>query len=148
MVAAGFEVRAVSEEELPAFIALGLLAFHERLPDGEERRRAERFMRSARRFGAYDGDELIGVAGALDMELSVPGGALPCAGLTWVAVAPTHRRRGIARKLIAFAESRFTEYGGTRADAMVLDTNTEAHAAWRNAGYSPQPNWSRWVKPL
>lgn len=65
-----------------------------------------------------------------------------------LAVAPTHRRRGIARKLIAFAESRFTEYGGTRADAMVLDTNTEAHPAWRNAGYSPQPNWSRWVKPL
>jgi hypothetical protein len=31
---------------------------------------------------------------------------------------------------------------------MVLDTNVEAHAAWRNAGYSPQPNWSRWVKPL
>jgi ribosomal protein S18 acetylase RimI-like enzyme len=65
-----------------------------------------------------------------------------------LAVAPTHRRRGIARTLITQAESRFTDYGGTRADAMVLDTNTEAHPTWHNAGYTPQPTWSRWTKPL
>ena len=65
-----------------------------------------------------------------------------------LAVAPTHRRRGIARTLIAHAEQRFTSYGGTRADAMVLDTNTDAHPTWQTTGYTPQPNWSRWVKPL
>ncbi|GAA1563284.1 GNAT family N-acetyltransferase [Kribbella sancticallisti] len=65
-----------------------------------------------------------------------------------LAVAPTHRRRGIARTLITLAESRFTTYGSTRADAMVLDTNTEAHPTWTTAGYTRQPNWSRWVKPL
>jgi ribosomal protein S18 acetylase RimI-like enzyme len=65
-----------------------------------------------------------------------------------LAVAPTHRRRGIARTLITLAEDRFTAYGGTRADAMVLDDNTTAHPTWTTAGYTPQPNWSRWVKPL
>lgn len=65
-----------------------------------------------------------------------------------LAVAPTHRRRGIARTLIDRAETRFTTYGGTRADAMVLDTNTEAHPTWTKAGYTPQQEWSRWVKPL
>ncbi|TDU89697.1 ribosomal protein S18 acetylase RimI-like enzyme [Kribbella voronezhensis] len=65
-----------------------------------------------------------------------------------LAVAPTHRRRGIGRTLISLAEQRFTTYGGTRADAMVLDTNTTAHPTWQTAGYIPQPNWSRWVKPL
>lgn len=65
-----------------------------------------------------------------------------------LAVAPTHRRRGIARTLIDLAESRFAAYGGTRADAMVLDSNSEAHPTWAKAGYGPQPNWSRWVKPL
>jgi ribosomal protein S18 acetylase RimI-like enzyme len=65
-----------------------------------------------------------------------------------LAVAPTHRRRGIARTLITRAEARFTDYGGSRADAMVLDTNTEAHPTWATAGYAPQPTWSRWVKPL
>ncbi|HET6296861.1 MAG TPA: GNAT family N-acetyltransferase [Kribbella sp.] len=65
-----------------------------------------------------------------------------------LAVAPTHRRRGIARTLITLAEDRFTSYGGTRADAMVLDDNADAHPTWTAAGYTPQPNWSRWTKPL
>ena len=65
-----------------------------------------------------------------------------------LAVAPTHRRRGIGKALIALAEQRFAAYGGTRADAMVLDANTAAHPTWTTAGYHPQPNWSRWVKPL
>ena len=65
-----------------------------------------------------------------------------------LAVAPTHRRRGIARTLVSLAETRFTTYGGTRADAMVLDDNTDAHPTWSAAGYSPQDNWTRWVKPL
>jgi ribosomal protein S18 acetylase RimI-like enzyme len=65
-----------------------------------------------------------------------------------LAVAPTHRRRGIGRELVALAEARLTSYGGTRADAMVLDDNTQAHRTWTTAGYARQPEWSRWVKPL
>lgn len=65
-----------------------------------------------------------------------------------LAVAPTHRRQGIGRELVARAEQRFTSYGGTRADAMVLDDNDQAHGVWSTVGYAAQPEWSRWVKPL
>lgn len=65
-----------------------------------------------------------------------------------LAVAPTHRRQGIARRLVALAEERFTSYGGTRADAMVLDDNEGAHRIWSASGYAAQREWSRWVKPL
>ena len=65
-----------------------------------------------------------------------------------LAVAPHRRREGIGRRLIAAAEERFRVFGGTRADAMVLDDNTEAHAAWSAGGYRRQADWSRWVKPL
>ena len=65
-----------------------------------------------------------------------------------LAVAPTHRRQGIGRELVTRAEARFTTYGGTRADAMVLDDNIAAHKIWSAAGYASQPEWSRWVKPL
>ncbi|MEU7863410.1 GNAT family N-acetyltransferase [Nonomuraea sp. NPDC049141] len=65
-----------------------------------------------------------------------------------LAVHPSHRRKGIATTLLAAAEARFTAFGAFRADAMVLDSNVSAQGAWSAAGYTPQPEWSRWVKPL
>ncbi|MFE7589525.1 GNAT family N-acetyltransferase [Kitasatospora sp. NPDC057512] len=65
-----------------------------------------------------------------------------------LAVDPGHRRRGIGTALLAAAEERFAALGGRRADAMVLDDNALGHRTWQAAGYQPQPQWSRWVKPL
>ncbi|MFD7582890.1 GNAT family N-acetyltransferase [Kitasatospora sp. NPDC059817] len=65
-----------------------------------------------------------------------------------LAVDPDHRRRGIGAALLAAAEERFAALGGRRADAMVLDDNALGHRTWEAAGYRPEPQWSRWVKPL
>ncbi|WP_303332569.1 GNAT family N-acetyltransferase [Streptomyces sp. NA02950] len=65
-----------------------------------------------------------------------------------LAVHPGQRRRGVASALLRAAEERFVALGGRRGDAMVLKENALAHHAWSAAGYAPQPQWSRWVKPL
>ncbi|MFI8189518.1 GNAT family N-acetyltransferase [Streptomyces sp. NPDC085946] len=65
-----------------------------------------------------------------------------------LAVHPDHRRRGIGAALLAAAEERFAALGGRRADAMVLRRNTTAQHAWDAAGYAPEEQWRRWVKPL
>jgi ribosomal protein S18 acetylase RimI-like enzyme len=65
-----------------------------------------------------------------------------------LAVHPGHRRRGIGSALLTAAEERFVRLGGRRGDAMVLTRNETAHHAWRAAGYTPQEQWRRWVKPL
>ncbi|MBT0768373.1 GNAT family N-acetyltransferase [Kineosporia sp. J2-2] len=65
-----------------------------------------------------------------------------------LAVAPGHRRQGIATALIDHAENRFSALGATRSDAMVLDENVTAQSAWWARGYRVQEDWSRWVKPL
>ncbi|MEW2546158.1 hypothetical protein AB0910_10365 [Streptomyces sp. NPDC047002] len=50
--------------------------------------------------------------------------------------------------LLAAAEERFASLGGRRGDALVPDRNGLAHHARRAAGYAPEPQWTRRVKPL
>ena len=39
---------------------------------------------------------MVATAGIYSLEMTVPGGAaVPRAGVTWVTVSPTHRRRGV-----------------------------------------------------
>ena len=48
-----------------------------------------------RMHAAFDGDRPVGGAGAFPFDFSVPGGSVPCAGVTVVGVYPTYRRRGV-----------------------------------------------------
>ncbi|MGV0746285.1 enhanced intracellular survival protein Eis [Mycolicibacterium sp. XJ870] len=58
---------------------------------------------------AADAD-IVGQAIYLDMALTVPGGAvLPMAGISFVAVAPTHRRRGILRAMYTELHERIAD---------------------------------------
>lgn len=60
---------------------------------------------------ACDGEDVVGVAVFYDLALTVPGGAvLPMAGVSWVAVAPTHRRRGALSGMFAELHSRMGRY--------------------------------------
>ncbi len=53
-----------------------------------------------RMHAAFDGDLIVGGAGAFPFELTVPGGTVGCAGVTVVGVLPTHRRRGVLTALM------------------------------------------------
>jgi predicted acetyltransferase len=60
---------------------------------------AERF-RSGETHGAREDGDLVGVTRWFPTDLSVPGGSLPAACVTAVAVLSTHRRRGHLRRLM------------------------------------------------
>jgi predicted acetyltransferase len=46
-------------------------------------------------------DQIVGVTGHYRFSsMTVPGGSLAVPGITWVAVSPTHRRRGVLRALM------------------------------------------------
>jgi len=82
---------------------------------------------------ACDGNNVVGMAHYLDMRLTVPGGAeLPMAGVTIVAVAPTHRRRGVLR-------SMYTELHNRIADARypIAGLTASEGGIYGRFGYGP-----------
>lgn len=82
-----------------AFVDSVFVAFGERLaPESSEP--FGRLLERDRTIGAFDGERLVGNAAALTFDLTVPGGVLPAAGVTVVGVHPTHRRRGILRRMM------------------------------------------------
>ncbi|MBD0338686.1 MAG: GNAT family N-acetyltransferase [Thermoleophilia bacterium] len=94
------EIRVPSEEERRAAIRVAETAFADTIEDADVERE-ERMMPLERVLVAFDDGRPVGLAAAYRFELSIPGGPVPCAGVTWVAVLPTHRRRGILRQLMA-----------------------------------------------
>jgi predicted acetyltransferase len=53
-----------------------------------------------RMHAAFDDGMIVGGAGVYPFEMTVPGGPMTCAGVTIVGVHPTHRRRGILRRMM------------------------------------------------
>jgi predicted acetyltransferase len=95
-----FEVRACKDQDEYGR-AVGVIGQYFNPPPDEEL--LELFSRTLpheRMHAALEDDQIVGGAGAFPFELSVPGGSLPCAGVTAVGVHPTHRRRGVLRAMM------------------------------------------------
>lgn len=65
-----------------------------------------------------------------------------------MAVATSHRRRGIGRALVTAAEERIRGLGGVRADILILKDDEQARAYWGRLGYVPDLRLERWNKKL
>ncbi|MGA2282140.1 MAG: GNAT family N-acetyltransferase [Candidatus Dormibacteria bacterium] len=64
----------------------------------------------------------IGVAGLIGLQLTMPGGArLPLSGVTEVGVLPTHRRRGVLRRLMGVVLDDARERGHPVAGLMASE---------------------------
>ena len=83
-------------------------------------------------YAAYDGDAPVATAGSFDFTMTVPGGPVPVAGVTWVGVLPTYRRRGILASMMTRQLADLHE-AGTAVAALWA---TEA-AIYGRYGYAP-----------
>jgi predicted acetyltransferase len=95
------EVRACRANELNRFLDTCQRSFHQHLRDIEVVRDSK-LLPPERAFAAFDGEDIVGTAGAFEFSLSIPGGEVPAAGVTMVGVLPSHRRKGIMRGLMRF----------------------------------------------
>lgn len=94
------EMRPITAEELPAFVRQLGQTFQGRTPPAEFVEARRETFELDRSLGVFDGGQLVGTAGVYSLEMTVPGGFLPAAGVTMVTVSPTHRRQGILRALM------------------------------------------------
>lgn len=92
-------IRPFQADELVAAHAALELAFGSD-PNAADRDMDLTLLRPEATLGAWDGETVIATAGYYDLPLTVPGGVVEAAGVTWVSVAPTHRRQGIVTQLM------------------------------------------------
>jgi predicted acetyltransferase len=98
-------LRPATVEEWPAFLQAMSDGFGE-TPAGPYLDAPTPVAEMERSLALLDRDRIVATAGIYSRELTVPGAVVPCAGVTWVTVAPTHRRRGI---LTAIMRRQLTE---------------------------------------
>ena len=63
-----------------------------------------------------------------------------------LAVAPSHRRTGLAGRLVAAAEEHLRSAGAARLQAIVVSTDPDAMAFWRSTGWQEQSARTRFVR--
>jgi predicted acetyltransferase len=87
-------ITGVAESDWPGFHRVDQLAFGYDATEEEDALDRE-ILEQDRLIAARVGTEIVGIAAAFSLDMTVPGGPVPVAGVTWVAVLPTHRRRGV-----------------------------------------------------
>src|SRR6266568_1067028 len=106
MMRAPYPIRPIDEDEFDSFIKVDEHAFHgSPLSESDRRVVLDRF-EFDRTLAAFDdpgsgGAVPVGITMCHSFQLSVPGQeVLPAAGVTFVAVLPTHRRRGVLSSMM------------------------------------------------
>jgi len=101
-----YPIRPIDEDEFDSFIKVDEHAFHgSPLSESDRRVVLDRF-EFDRTLAAFDdpgsgGAVPVGITMCHSFQLSVPGQeVLPAAGVTFVAVLPTHRRRGVLSSMM------------------------------------------------
>jgi predicted acetyltransferase len=96
-----YPIRPIEENELDGFLEVDEHAFSGTpVSEADKRMVLDRF-EFDRTLAAFDGPVQVGVTMCFSFQLSVPGAEmLPAAGVTFVAVLPTHRRRGVLSSLM------------------------------------------------
>jgi predicted acetyltransferase len=95
-----------------------------------------------RSLGLFEGDRVAATSGIYSLEMTVPGGAaVPTAGITWVTVSPTHRRRGV---LTAIMRRQLDEVREAEREPVAALWAAES-SIYGRFGYAPASRRGGWT---
>jgi predicted acetyltransferase len=95
------KIRPVAPHEMEEYFRTIEFPFSD-VWDPEELELEKPLMDPARMVAAEEDGMMVGGGAAYTFEMTVPGGSAGTAGVTWIGVMPTHRRRGILTRLMAY----------------------------------------------
>ncbi|MEU8325164.1 GNAT family N-acetyltransferase [Nonomuraea sp. NPDC048881] len=112
-----YPLRTIHAHELDAWARMITTTYGQDWYEGGLRNAATS-IEPERTIAAYDGPEIVGGASIYGRVMTVPGAAVPVAGITLVAVLPTHRRRGILTAMMRKQLTDLHESGGEPITAL------------------------------
>ena len=95
-----FRVRAVRDVEEYRAALGGIGHYFGWVPSEEDAERFSSLLPNERMHAVFDDGQIVAGADAYGFELTLPGGPARCAGVTVVGVLPSHRRRGLLRRMM------------------------------------------------
>src|SRR5579859_1299936 len=99
-MATSYLIRPVTHDELPAFLSVAEHAFNGGPPTQRFYANFLARLEIDRTLAAFDGPLVVGGTGVFSFQMRVPGAMAAVAGVSLVAVLPSHRRRGILTGLM------------------------------------------------
>jgi len=147
-----FEIRAITTDEIDDLILVDNRAFGQP-PGPADQPRAWARAEFDRTRCAFDDGTLVGASRAYSFELTMPGGAVvPAAAVSWVGVAPTHRRRGVLNRMIEALHDDARERGEpaailTASESSIYGRYGYGIATWR-LGLSIERPYGAFARPV
>lgn len=134
------ELRTITEDEFREFHVVELAAFGHVMTSDDllaEDRSVFEFDRS---IAAFDDGRIVGTACAFSLGMTVPGGAeVPVAAVSAVAVAATHRRQGLLRRMM----QRQLDDVAARGESMAI-LNASEGSIYGRFGYGLAQLFQTW----
>jgi predicted acetyltransferase len=147
-----FEVRPARDVDEFGRALYGIAQYFGGPPPEDSLERFTHVLPVERMHAAFEDGEIVGGAGAFPFRMSVPGGSLPCGGVTVVGVYPTHRRRGVLRAMMDAQLADIHERGEPIAALWASEETIYGRfgyglASWAGA-VTIAREWSGFAQPL
>lgn len=130
-----------TDDEFDAWCDAISVGFYTPENRGDGRRRRSWHPDLGRTWACFDGAKVVGTLISIDMRLTVPGGQqIPLDGISGVTVAATHRRKGLASRMMAAELGRARE----RGDAISALVAAE-YPIYGRYGFGPATEAAQWT---